>query len=39
VLIDITGLALGIEDTMADATTVFVAILAHKFFTGSFLNE
>jgi zinc transporter 1/2/3 len=28
----IEGLALGIEDTVADATTILIAILAHKFF-------
>jgi zinc transporter 1/2/3 len=30
----IEGLALGIEDTVADATTILIAILAHKFFAG-----
>jgi zinc transporter ZupT len=28
------GLALGVEDRISDATTILIAILAHKFFAG-----
>jgi zinc transporter 1/2/3 len=30
----IEGLALGVEDRISDATTILIAILAHKFFAG-----